>query len=150
MKVLVNSIMTRGLDMKKVIEEVTKLDVEYCLIGNTLYIDSSNILESAFESAQNVLRFDTEQENNGMGWEHVFGCNNFKEIVIKTAEVKGLEYEYFNPEVLCIEYITNAHFNSGRMDSPDKYFVNRNDDLEEIAENLGWIKYGIEGTGWNS
>ena len=136
MKLVVNSIMTRGLDMKKIIEEVTELDVEYCLIGNTLYINSTEILNSAFESSQNVLRFNTEEKNNGLGWDHIFGSKSFKEIVERTAESKGLEYEYFNPEVLCIEYITNAHFNSGRMDSPDKYFVNRNDDLEEIAEIL--------------
>lgn len=146
MKVLVNRVIgLQLLNMTKVVEEVTNLDVEYAVIGDALYIASSVILESVPSSAQHVLKFDTEESNNGAGWDFIFGCKDFKEVVEKIAEDKEVDYEYFNPEIICIEYLTNAHFNSGKMDSPDKYFVNRNDDLDEIAEELGWIKYRKEG-----
>ena len=148
MKKLINRVQGVALlDMKKVIGEVTNLDVEYAVVGDSLYIDSSVTLESAPESAQHVLKFDTE-ENNGAGWDFVFGCKSFKEIIEKTSDANGVDYEYFNPEIICIEYVTNAHFNNDKMDQPDKYFCNRNEDLEdlsELAENLGWIRFRKEG-----
>ena len=145
MKKIINRVQGVALlDMKKVIGEVTNLDVEYAVIGDSLYIDSSSTLESAPESAQHVLKFDTE-ENNGAGWDFVFGCKSFKEIIEKAAEANGLDYEYFNPEIICIEYVTNAQFNADKMDQPDKYFCNRNEDLSELAENLGWIRFRKEG-----
>lgn len=133
------------LNMTEVVEEITNLDCEYAVVGDSIYVDSSAELKSVPESAQHVLKFDTEETNNGAGWDFIFGCKSFKEIVEKTAEEKGVDYEYFNPEIICIEYLSNAHFNSGKMDQPDKYFVNRNDDLDELAEKLGWIKFRKEG-----
>ena len=146
MKVLVNRVIgLQLLDMKKVIEEVTNLNDEYAMIGDSLYIDSSVTLESVPSSAQHVLKFDTEESNNGAGWGFIFGCKNFKEIVEKIAEDKGVDYEYFNPEIICIEYVTDAHFKAGKMDQPDKYFCSIHDDLDELAENLGWIRFKKEG-----
>ena len=146
MKKIINRVQgVELLDMKKVIEEVTNLDVEYAVIGDSMYIDSSSTLESAPDSTQHVLKFDTEEENNGAGWDFIFGCTSFQEIIEKTAEANGLDYEYFNPEIICIEYVTNAQFNADKMDQPDKYFCNRNEDLSELAENLGWIRFRKEG-----
>ena len=146
MKKLINRVQGVALlDMKKVIEEVTNLDVEYAVVGDSLYIDSSVTLESAPEAAQHVLKFDTEEENNGAQWCFVFGCKSFKEIIEKTSEANGVDYEYSNPEIICIEYVTNAHFNNTKMDQPDRCFCNRNDDLDELAENLGWVRFRKEG-----
>lgn len=67
MKRILQVVGVMGEDLSKLTKELKE---EFAIVGSTIFVNRSSILDDYYESAQNILKFNTGT-NNGAGWDCV-------------------------------------------------------------------------------